>query len=879
MSFKDSPLCFRFSWLSRLAWSFLAGLMLLGCWDHVAWAQTRPLPPPSLARMWGSAADNDRPTALATNPAGLAFQPAWGLHYLHTDVGDPGVIGRGEGDALFLSFKPFSFFGLGFGVQVLYPEPATDPNLALGTHLRATMGGAFRLGTLLSLGFNTHVLFGDNPEVQSLLLIDAGLIFRPWNFLSLGVMARNLNAPRWGETQTYLTRTWELGVAIRPLLNDRVVLSADFRIPETGQDLAFAYRLEFEPVRGWLMGFRVTHSLPVQGVGLEAFLGFRFGQFGIRTMGAMGLQTSPEVQPNWAGWTAALWYSGSNYSSLARPRGKMPLLDIAGSLPERTHSFPFGGSRAYFMRLILAIERARKDPQVSGMLLRIGGLRCGLAKVQEVRQALLRFKKAKKKLLVYLTSADLKSYYLASIADKIYLNPVGSLWVTGLATQHMFLADALKKVGIKPQFVKFGKYKTGPNMFTKSKMTPAHKEASSQLLDDLFGQVSKGLAQARKVSAEKVKQWFKKGLFAAKQAQEAGLVDDIFYWDSIWKNLRTTYGDSLRLDAGYFRRSFVPSRWKGLSDAIAVIHVDGAIVSGSNVDDPLFGVHLSGASTIIRYLIRAQYDSRIKAVVLRINSPGGEVMASDMIWRYVSLLRQVKPVVVSMGAVAASGGYYIAAPANTIVASPATVTGSIGIYAGKFDFSGLLKKLGVNISIQKRGTMAGFFNSYASWTPEQRKIFREHIKIGYEQFLEKVGEGRKMKVKAVDKVAQGRVWSGTRAKTHKLVDRIGGIWTALQEARKLVGLPADVAVAYVSWPDQSSWRLAPLRALGFSTQTALPSAGPQDPLAKLFTNMGNALSPRTNLPVLGQVFSYWKQLVRRLHKPQLWAITSQTSLP
>lgn len=857
----------------------LLGLGILWVDGNTAWAQSRPQPPPSLARMWGSAADNDRPTALAINPAGLAFQPAWGLHYLHTDVGDPTVIGRGEGDALFLSFKPFSFFGLGMSVQVLYPEPTIDPNPALGAHVRATLGGAFRLGTAVSLGFNTHILFGDNPEVQSLLLVDAGLILRPWNFLSLGVMARNLNAPQWGETQTFIPRTWELGVAIRPLLTDRMVISADFRIPETGQNLEFAYRLEVEPVRGWMLGFRVTHSLPVQAVGVEAFLGFRFGQFGLQTMGAMGLTTSPQVQPSWGGWTAGLWYSGSNYGSLVKPRGKMPLLDIAGTLPERIHSFPFGGSRAYFMRLILAIEKARKDPQVSGMLVRVGALRSGLAKIQELRQALLRFRKAGKTLLVYLSSADLKAYYLASVADKVFLNPAGSLWVTGLATQHVFLAEALKRVGIQPQFVKFGKYKTGPNTFTESKLTPSHKKASSQLLDDLFGQISKGLMQGRKVSAQQVKDWFKKGLFAAKQAKKAKLVDGVFYWDEMWRNLNQLYRGRLRLDVGYFRRSFVPSRWKGLSDAIAVIHVDGAIVSGPNVDDPLFGVHLSGASTIIRYLIRAQYDSRIKAVVLRINSPGGEVLASDLIWRYVSLLRRVKPVVVSMGSVAASGGYYIAAPANTIVASPATVTGSIGIYAGKFDFSGLLKKLGINVQIQKRGTMAGFFNSYSSWTPEQRKLFKAHIKIGYQQFLEKVGRGRTMKNKAVDKVAQGRVWSGVRAKTHKLVDRIGGIWEALQIARQLVGLPPEAEVAYVSWPDQSSWRLAPLRALGFSTQTLLPSSKPQDPLAKLFHGAQGFFGAKGSLPVLSQALSYWRQLLKRLHKPQLWAITSQTALP
>lgn len=850
-------------------------LTLLPC---LSWAQVRSQPTSGLARVWGSVADNDRPTALHLNPAGLALQHAWGFHYLHTDVGDPTRIGPGEGDALFLSFKPFSFWGMGMGLQVLYAEPATGNTPPLGAYARWTFGNALRVGKWLSMGFNFHIMLGNNQDIQSLFLLDTGLILRPSNWLSIGVMARNLNAPVWANTQTTIPRTWEIGLSLRPLLHDRWVISADVRMPETGQGFEFLYRMQGEPVPGWIIGARVRHSLPINAVGLEAFLGFRWGRVGLQTMAAVNLQTQPQTQAGWAGWSAALWYSGAQYRSLLRHKDRMPLLDISGSLPERTHPFPFGGSRPLFLRLILAIEKARNDKTVSGLLLRIGALRCGLAKIQEVRDALLRFKQSGKTIVVYLNGAQMKNYYLASVADKIFLNPVSSIWVNGLATQHLFLAKALQRIGVTAEFVKFGKYKTGPNRFTKSKLTPSHREASEQLLDDLFQQIIQGLAQSRKAKPAKVNRWLQQGIFDAASAKKNGLVDEVLYWDQMWKRLAKLYNRRFKIDAGYFRRDKVPSRWRGLQDAIAVIHIDGAIVSGFNLDDPLFGVHLSGASTIIRSLVEAQYNPRVRAVVLRVDSPGGEVLASDLIWRYVSLLRKVKPVVVSMGSIAASGGYYISAPAHKIIASPATVTGSIGIYAGKFDLSGLLKKLGVNFqSIKRGGPLVGLFNSYTSWTPQQRKMFKAHIKVGYRQFLSKVAQGRNMKVPAVHKVAAGRVWSGLRAKKLGLVDDLGGLWKALQVARTMAGIPPQANIRYLSLPSRSNWRLAPLQAIGFSTkQNNVVST--KDPLGKLFLLFRRHTTASTG-SVLPRLMTYWKEIVKRLHTPQLWAITSQTTTP
>lgn len=879
-----SNICFKFrafgNWNNTTHPFRFVGVWTLGCLPLLflgamlsfcgsGYAQTKVQPPPGVARVWGSVADNDRPTALHLNPAGLAFQPAWGLHYLHTDIGNPLEIGRGEGDALFVSFKPFSFWGLGTGIQVLYPEPTLDKNApSLGTHVRFTLGSAFRVGTWLSLGLNFHALFGEGRDIQSLVLFDLGLILRPWSFLSLGVMARNLNAPAWGDAPGIIPRTWDLGISLRPLGHDRWVISADFRLPEPGQMFQFSYRMEGEPVPGWILGVRVSHDLPLQNVGVEAFLGFRFGSFGFDAIGAADIPTSTNPA-RWGGWTASLWYSARPYRSLVIPPGRMPLLDIAGSLPERTHNFPFGKPSPLFFQLLLAIEKARQDPSVRGLLLRIGPLRAGLAKIQELREALLRFKKSGKTIVVYLNSAQTKAYYLASLAHKIVLNPAGSIWLQGLSSQHFFFAPLLQKLGIRPLFVKYGKYKTGPNQFTESTMTPAHQEASRQLLDDFFAQLTQGLAESRKVSEQQVQQWLKHGLFTAEQARQSGLIDGIFHWDELWPHLSQSYQNQLWLDPGYFQRQQAPTRWKPLHDAIAIIHVDGAIVSGTNLDDPLFGVHLSGASTIIRSLIQARYNTNIRAVVLRIDSPGGEVMASDLIWRYVDLLRQVKPVIVSMGSVAASGGYYIAAPAHRILASKATVTGSIGIYAGKFDFSGLLHKIGVKVQTQGRGPMADLFSAFSSWTPQQHKQFQAHIHAGYLDFLQKVATGRRQKLATIRQVAAGRVWSGIRAKSLGLIDQWGGLWDALQVARTLAGISAQAPVRYVSWPDQSFWRLSPRSALGLS---ATHTTSQRDPLQQLFSSL--RLKTSTPMTWIPQLATYWSHLLERLQTPQLWALAS-----
>lgn len=863
-------------WLWTLLLALLLGASGPGL---VKDAHALPTPADGIGLLWGSAADTDRPSSIRLNPAGLAFQPAWGFELIHTDMGLP-FVGpeRGDGTALFVSFKPLPFLGTGLGIQLMYADPADATGARVGTHARLTLSNAVRLGKWISVGFNAHFFLGDKPEVQRLFTMDAGLTFRPFNFLSLGVMVRHLNAPIWDNA--FIPRKWEFGLSLRPLLDHRWVISADLQLPEAGQEgLQFLYRTEFVPTRGLALGLRFSHGLDFQSFQGGLFLGLRFGQWGIRTYGQGAFTPQNTSAPaGFGGFFASLWYSGASYGSLIRSKGRMVLFDLGGALPERINAFPLGGVKPLFLRVLQALDRLAQDPSVGGLLLRISSLGCGMAKVQELRAALQRLRSKGKKIVVYLTSASMKSFYLASMADKIYIYPSGSIQFGGLAFRHVFYAGLFEKVGVKAQFVKFGKYKTAPNQYTHKQMTPAHREAYKVLLDDIFGQLMSDVAKSRKKPQKIIQKWLGHGWFTAKEAVKAGMVDGALYWEKVFPQIRESLGGQYWLDTTYFSEQRAPKRWRG-RDKIAVIHVDGAIVSGTSLDDPLFGTRLSGAYTIIRHLLRAQYDDSVKAIVLRVDSPGGGVLASDTIWRYVDKLRRFKPVIISMATVAASGGYYIAAPATEIMAMPATITGSIGIYAGKFDFSGVLKKLGINVQVQQRGPIAGIFNPYRPFSQAQRKRLQSYIKAGYEGFLEKVLKGRKKKLtdKKLRSIAAGRVWTGTRAKKLGLVDRIGGLWEAIQRAKTLSAIAQGADIEIVSWPNKGYWRFSPRLALGLKASGPVgPQAtqsSHQDPLAQLFGKLQPA--PAKALPTGALLLGWikrWQRLLGRMQKVKLWAM-------
>ncbi len=801
-------------WLRYGCWGRAGLWVVLSVWMGCgrAWAQVPP--EAGIAVPWGSVADTDHPSAIRLNPAALGFQHAWGVRLTHIDQGQPFVGDRGDGEALFASFKPLSMLGVGVGVQYLWPYQ--DNGTQVAGMARFSFAGALRLAPWVALGVNLHGYLGRSPEVQALFSLDMGLIFRPLNFLSVGIHARDLNAPALGGA--FLSRIWDVGIAIRPLLNDRWTISADLSLSEDlqRQPLTFRYRTEFEPLDGLVLGVSAQHGLDLRTLEIGGFLAFRFGHGGLDLFGSGRIRTDGSAGSGFGAYAASAWVSGAKHRPIAQESGVMPLLDISGSLPERDLRLSLRAGHPTFLKLLLALQRIENDPRVSGLLLRIGALTCGYAKLQEIRALLERIRKKNKRIIVYITGGDLKGYYLASAADRVFLHPAGSLLLGGLSTAHLFFAQALKRVGVRPQFIKIGAYKTAPNRFTESQLTPTHREANKALFDDLFSQILADITRTRKIKLSQFQAALQTGLFTAKEAKDNGLIDDFFFWEQIDDKIAKATGRAFRFAPDYFAATPQPERWLGY-DQIAVLHVDGTIVSGVDVHDPIFGVTLSGTNTLIDALRKARSDGRIKALVLRINSPGGEVLASDLIWREVAMLDRIKPVVVSMGDVAASGGYYIAAAAREIFASPATVTGSIGIFAGKFDFSGLLQKIGVQITFQQRGEMASLFSPFQPFSPNQQKQMERYIKLRYDQFIDRIVQGRKMTAAAVRSVGEGRVWSGQRALQHKLVNRLGGLLDAIERARTLADLSTHTRIEYLSLPGRPNWQVSLSNIPGLST--------------------------------------------------------------
>jgi protease-4 len=379
------------------------------------------------------------------------------------------------------------------------------------------------------------------------------------------------------------------------------------------------------------------------------------------------------------------------------------------------------------------------------------------------------------------------------------------LFINGLAADVMFFRGSLDKLGIYPEIYQIGEYKSAGDMFTRKEMSEAHRRVVNELLDDLFNRYVDGVARGRNKSVEEMKAIIDNAPYNARKAKEIGLIDEVAYRDELEKELKTKLGykdtDELSLVTGSRYRQ-IPADSLGLNkgEKIAVIYASGEIGSGSSENSPTGGQSI-GSDTMVRALHDARDDKSVKAIVIRVDSPGGSGLASDLIWRAVESAKQKKPVVVSMSDVAASGGYYIAAGANKIVASPSTITGSIGVVAGKPVMRGFYDWLGISNEYVLRGKNAGMFRETEKFTDDERAKFEEWIKSTYyDEFVPKVAKGRNKPAEYIDSVGQGRVWTGAQAKDRGLVDEFGGLDKAVEIAKQLANIPADKGVQRVIFP-------------------------------------------------------------------------------
>jgi protease-4 len=443
------------------------------------------------------------------------------------------------------------------------------------------------------------------------------------------------------------------------------------------------------------------------------------------------------------------------------------------------------------------IRRAGQDPHVVALVLHIDEIEWGWAKVSEIRDAVSEFRRSGKPVYAALSGGGEREYLLASAAGTIAIPPLAILQLDGLAASALFLRGTLDKVGVTPNFVQAGRYKSAAEGWTRTGMSTASREALQALVDDQYALLADSLAAARGVPADSVMRMLDDGPYAAREARARGLVDTLLYRVEL---------DSLATGGGGGRRpTLALTRYLDRLDEarggvrMALVTAVGTIAEGRSRGGPGQG-EVMGAETIIKALREGRDRSSVRAVVLRIDSPGGSAQASDEIWREVKRCAERKPVIVSMSDLAASGGYYIAAAADSIVAQPATLTGSIGAFGGKLNLLGLYHKLGLNVETVSRGRHAEMLSPYRDFTPEETVRFQGQMDEVYRVFVSRVSEGRHRPAGAIDSVAQGRVWTGLAARSRGLVDALGGLDRAFAMARERAGISSDQVLTVDVYP-------------------------------------------------------------------------------
>jgi protease-4 len=486
------------------------------------------------------------------------------------------------------------------------------------------------------------------------------------------------------------------------------------------------------------------------------------------------------------------------------------VLRLEGNIPEKPPlELPAflgaGGPGLTVANVWTTLQKAAADSHIKAIVLEPEGLSTGWAKLEEMRADLERFRRSGKPVYAFLRAPSTGEYYVALAADRIYLGPQEILMLKGLRAELMYFGKTLDKLGVSVDVEHAGKYKDYGDQFTRSDMSAETREVMTSVVDDLYGNLVARIAEGRKESPEEVRAIIDQGPFTAAQARKAGLVDELRFEDQVWGELkdRLHSGELKKVAAGEYMK--VPMEAVGLEgkSRIALVIGEGDITRGEADDDGSTGNSLTsyGFDKLLR---QAADDSTIKGVVVRIDSPGGEQVASDEIWRQMNLLSRKKPLVYSMSDLAASGGYYIAMTGDPIVAYPETLTGSIGVVFGKPNLHGLYDKLGITKDAVQRGKHAGIDSDYASLTPDERRILRDGIDESYQDFVAKVAEARRRGFNEIEALAQGRVWLGSQAKARGLVDELGGLDSAIELVKKKAHIPAGEKVSLVTYPPRRS---------------------------------------------------------------------------
>ncbi|HEY2902267.1 MAG TPA: signal peptide peptidase SppA [Polyangia bacterium] len=796
----------------------------------------------------GVAGDADA-SGVELNPAQLGLLNGSSL-VLAGDASSTDAPLPGRGVGLLLAAPVVFRSALGIGLSGV----ARTDALGIDSHTKLQISYALRLGGGFALGVDYAHLY--SGYYSGLNTFDAGVSMRPGPHLALGVTVRDLSAPT-ANNQAILQRQWIAELALRPIGTDRfeLALGSGHTEDDPWKGVLARVRLAARITDG-LRLFADFESIPGNADHVFASGGYYRGSAGFwidldHVGAALAMRSGrPGVGDSGSGAAVAVRVSGDRYPALFAPR-KIERINLDGVDSDRG-----------YLQVVRALRAAANDDSVAGVLLKIENLQIGWGRIEEVRELVGALRGRGKLVYAYATFPATRDYYLASACNGIIVHPAGEVSLRGLGQTVTFYKGLIDRVGVNVDLVRIAEYKGAMEPFVMNEQSAPVRENKNQLLDDIYGRVLKAVVTgraARGMTDDKVRAVVDRGSLDPLDAQRAGLIDAVSDENTLddalavlsgWRGLHVSDPD---------RSPQRPQRWGGRR--VAVVLVDGTIADGPSQDYPLGLGDVSGSDTLIAALDECRRDSGVGAVVLRVNSPGGSAFASDVIARAVQQLRKAgKPVVVSMGDVAASGGYYIAAGADTILAESSTVTGSIGIFAYKVDVKKLAATLGVSFESYLRGRYADLMSPYRPWTPDEMKLAAERIKHFYELFVDTVVQGRSargLNAAGVDAIGRGHVWTGSQALALGLVDTIGGLGAAIDQATRLGRVPigrggfAELTVL----PRPLPGTLQKLTGLNVEAEvedapvTAPPAATPADFSTRLLRDVGRA-PLRLLLPLL-----------------------------
>jgi protease IV len=772
----------------------LAGRLALTCALASVRAYADPLPTsaehvPSPGR---SMTSDDSADAIVLNPANLAWLRAAELRWTWVRCPDDAVsVGCGHA---WEAATPL-LFGLSTGLRVdlMQPPWGSLPTQGVGAPYRGsdfvwlTWGLAAELGPEASFGVSLERSYSASDALDHLFGLSAGLSWRPSTHFALAAVARDFNrpsptlqapVPQSNEAVPILDGRYDLGLAFRPTGRRNIDIGADLQY--------------WQGAGEWIP--RATLGIDIPSVG-RAFGSVQVARLWSDRQGVVGTAGLELHFADLSAGGGALLGSGlgsagttAEYVTAAVAAYTQPgIVQPTHAVWIRLEKTPDNREHVALLQTLWGL--ATSDDVAAVTLALRAEPASSFAHAEELADA-IRFLRANgKKVLCSWEDAATKALYTCASADRIVVSPGGGVRYAGLAASYIYLRGLLDKLGIQADFVRIGPHKSAPEQFTNEHAGPVAQEDHLDLLRNQEAVFVRNLSLYRHMSEARVREITLRGPFVAVEARDAGLLDGLAYDDELERVTRELVGRSVPY-VKYERDRKVATTF-GPRGRVGLLYLDGDIVDGRSKHVPLVDIRTVGSYTMADAIKGLRDDASVRAVVLRIESPGGSSLASDVIWRELRLLAESKPLIVSMGSVAASGGYYVASASRDIFALPLTITGSIGVFYGKADVSGLLSKIGVTLDTYKTAPRADAESMFRGFTPDERQELQHKVEQFYDTFLDRVSQGRGMPKGAIDAVGRGKVWTGQEAIQVHLVDHLGGLREALDAARAAGGLPAD----------------------------------------------------------------------------------------